>query len=144
MIIVRPMARLLLVVAATALLIFVAFEGIDLPQTWVVPDGYQGWLRMQYLDPSCPPLTRAGLVVVTGFDATGYACTSDDAARGWHGFGIEYAGSGQPVPPPLRRVAFTIPTAHREAVFIGPADDADLRQLPQEWGGPAPAGSTRP
>jgi hypothetical protein len=122
-----------LVLVGTWALIFVLFQGVDLPETWIVPEGYQGWLRMQYLDPSCSPLTRSGLVVVTRFNAEGYACTSDDSEHGWHGFGMTFAQSRSSVPRDMQGAAFSIPDRHRQVRFVGPAEAADVRQLPQDW-----------
>jgi hypothetical protein len=112
---------------------FLLFQGVDLPETWVIPDGYQGWLRMQYLDPTCNPLPRSGLVVVTRFTADGYACTSDDSEHGWHGFGVSFAPSGNSVPNEMQGAKFAIPERHRQVMFVGPSAAADVRQLPQDW-----------
>lgn len=48
-----------------------------------IPEGYRGWVVIQYGDSSCPPLKSEGIYLVVRFSPRGRACTSAPQPRGW-------------------------------------------------------------
>lgn len=58
------------------IIIFIVFQGIGRPVLWEIPDGYVGWVEVQFGEPTCPPLRDAGIYLVVPVSSSGRGCTS--------------------------------------------------------------------
>src|SRR5579884_3927484 len=71
-------AALVVPVALVAwLLSGLLFGGVGRPIRWELPDGYTGWVTVQYTQPACEPIGHEGLWLVIRVPASGQACVSD-------------------------------------------------------------------
>ena len=52
------------------------------PERWLIPEGYVGWLVVQYDNAACAPLPIAGGYYVLRVSSSGRLCTSDKVVGG--------------------------------------------------------------
>lgn len=60
------------------------------PVVWRFPQGYRGWVVVQYQNPACPPLAKEGMYLVISISASGYGCTSTPTLEGYRYTRYEY------------------------------------------------------
>jgi hypothetical protein len=53
------------------------------PISWRFPEGYRGWVLVEFQNSSCPPLAKEGLHLVVPISASGRGCTSSPIPEGW-------------------------------------------------------------
>ena len=53
------------------------------PISWRFPQGYRGWIVMEFQNSSCPPLAKEGVYLVIPISASGRGCTSSPIPEGW-------------------------------------------------------------
>jgi len=53
-----------------------------MPDRWLIPDGYVGWLVVQYKNPACAPLPTSGGYNVLRIPPNGRLCTSSPQPDG--------------------------------------------------------------
>ena len=53
--------------------------GLGRPVLWVLPPGFQGWIQINYDDPTCPELQREGVFVEIPVPESGHVCTSQSS-----------------------------------------------------------------
>jgi hypothetical protein len=63
------------------------------PISWRFPQGYRGWVVMNFQNPRCPPLVKDGLYLVIPVTASGRGCTSASFPEGWRYNRHEYVDS---------------------------------------------------
>ena len=81
-------------IAGLALLLGVlAFYEIGRPLRWDLPNGYSGWVVLQYGDPTCPALPHSGIYSVIQVSSQGNACTSSWMSRKWVYDEFEYVSA---------------------------------------------------
>lgn len=62
-----------------------------------VPDGFRGWVIVEYSSPSChAPIDRQGRSVIP-ISETGTGCSSHSVAQGWSSSAVEYRQSGRSI-----------------------------------------------
>jgi hypothetical protein len=65
-----------------------AFQFAHRSLIFELPNGYRGWVTLQFEEPSCPPLQKRGLSLVIPVSTIGRACTSSPNPWGewrrWH------------------------------------------------------------
>lgn len=52
------------------------------PERWQIPEGYAGWVVIQYNNPACAPLPIVGGYRILRISATGRLCTSEPVSGG--------------------------------------------------------------
>ena len=60
------------------------------PILWRFPQGYRGWVVVEFRNSSCPPLAEEGMYMVIPVSASGRACTSTPILEGWRYVRYEY------------------------------------------------------
>jgi hypothetical protein len=124
------------VVLSLALLTLVGEVGR--PKRFEIPDGYSGWIAIQYADPACSPLRTSGVFLVIQISRSGRACTSSPIPGGWRYTRYDYVrenGELLHLPTGHRRheisavFSFYSPTSKREHLFIG--TEQEFMQLRQ-------------
>lgn len=60
------------------------------PVLWQFPEGYRGWVVVQWGDPNCPPLASKGLYKVILINTVGRLCTSSQMPTGFRYLRFEY------------------------------------------------------
>lgn len=74
----------LLILVIIALLIAGGILGtVGRPIRYELPEGYRGWVVIQYQDPTCAPIRTEGIYLIITIPPSGRACTSDAIPRGW-------------------------------------------------------------
>ena len=63
------------------------------PIAWRFPQGYRGWVVVNFQNPSCPALVKDGLYWVIPVSASGRGCTSAPFPEGWRLNRYEYVDS---------------------------------------------------
>jgi hypothetical protein len=102
-------------------------QGVGRPIRWELPNGYRGWLVVEYEVPRCPPLLTSGMYFVIKPSSEGRACTSSPAPMGWRYHKYEYVH-----PDGARTIVRSVghtdrqvwpitygPAGNRELIFIG-------------------------
>jgi hypothetical protein len=135
--------RRLLVVSGTVLVCLVALlalsiatAGISAPLRYELPDGYRGWVLIQYKDSSCSPLVRDGISEVLVVPESGRACTSAAPREGWHI--AEYKVRSATGPRSLDESQITIhstsPLCSREQFYVRNIGQESIPPEPPDWG----------
>jgi len=52
-------------------------------EVYEIPDGYEGWVRIEFNRPECPPLPQRGHAVLYPIGNNGTLCTKDRMPIGW-------------------------------------------------------------
>src|SRR5438552_2691558 len=86
---VRFWAWTIFVIVATLLAAAIATGGISRPLRYELPDGYRGWVLIQWFDARCASLRGDGLGEVLVVPDGGRACTSSAPRQGLHS--VEYS-----------------------------------------------------
>lgn len=71
-----PATRIFLFTGGALLLAFVIF-GVGRPTRYELPDGYRGWVVIEYRNPDCPPIRTSGIYLILEIPHSGHVCTSD-------------------------------------------------------------------
>jgi hypothetical protein len=72
------------ILSVFALVALMAVSGdLDRPQLWEIPQGYRGWVVVEYDNLAYPPLPSAGLDQVIQVPPDGRVCTSTPMPTGW-------------------------------------------------------------
>jgi len=137
----RKAIRIAVAVVAVVILLALAggvaaflSQGVGRPIRWELPNGYRGWLVVEYEVPRCPALPTSGMYLVIKASAEGRACTSSPAPTGWRYHKYEHVGPDG-ARTTVRSVGHTDrqvwpitygPAGNRELIFIG--TEAELRQ----------------
>jgi len=66
-----------------------------IPDRYILPDGYTGWVKLDYIVKDAPPLPIEDGYRVVRFSADGYAETSSESLRGWASDRFEYANGDE-------------------------------------------------
>jgi hypothetical protein len=82
----RPLpAFRIFLLSGIALVIGFALTGMGRPVRYELPEGYQGWVVIEYYNPDCAPIESKGIFLVITVPPSGRVCTSsplpDDAWR---------------------------------------------------------------
>jgi hypothetical protein len=59
-----------------ALVIGFVFIGVERPIRYELPDGYRGWVVIEYYNPACPTLESMGIYYVVKVPSSGHVCIS--------------------------------------------------------------------
>ena len=115
---------LVLLSTIVGLVIFnLAKGGVAWPIIHEIPEGYKGWIVVQYQDPRCAPRAVRGIFRIVRISTDGKGCTSDHAPKGWGYFTAEYTkADGTRVAPPFRLIA-TDPLKNLEIGFVGTEEE---------------------
>src|SRR5580765_2828566 len=83
------------VVALFALAIGIAvYKGkLAGPISWRFPQGYRGWVVMEFQNPHCQPLAKEGPWLIMPVAASGRSCTSTQIPEGWRYTQYHYVDS---------------------------------------------------
>lgn len=54
--------------------------GIGRPTNFELPEGYRGWVVIEYYNPNCPPLKTSRMHIVVEIPTSGHLCTSSPVA----------------------------------------------------------------
>jgi hypothetical protein len=77
----RPIVWLL--VALGTIFLLVTLKIIGRPMEFEFPNGYHGWVVVQYEAAECDRFKHAGSFLTLQVPPSGRACTSDPASKGW-------------------------------------------------------------
>jgi hypothetical protein len=73
----RPMPVLrILMWGGIALVVGFMFTGVGRPIRYELPDGYRGWVVIEYYNPDCPPRESKGIFLVVKVPSSGRVCIS--------------------------------------------------------------------
>lgn len=114
--------------------------GVRRPLLYEIPDGYRGWVVIQYEDRTCPPLTRRGVYLVITIGQDGRTCTSDPFPQGWRPTDYQYVrsdGSRTKIPVTVRGRGGLIWGGHyvwpasQGRFFVGTEDELESGSYPR-------------
>ena len=66
------------------------------PDLWLIPDGYEGWVKIDYIVKNAPPLPLRNGHRIIQVSSNGYIQTSSELEEGWASDQFQYA-SGTPL-----------------------------------------------
>ncbi|MBZ5605795.1 MAG: hypothetical protein LAO79_26140 [Acidobacteriia bacterium] len=66
------------------------------PDLWVIPDGYEGWVKIDYIVRNAPPLPLQNGHRIIQVSLSGYVQTSSELQEGWASDQFQYA-NGTPL-----------------------------------------------
>lgn len=66
------------------------------PDLWVIPDGYEGWVKIDYIVKNAPPLPLQNGHRLVQVSSNGYTQTSSELLYGWASDKFQYA-NGTPL-----------------------------------------------
>jgi hypothetical protein len=96
----RVIFKIAVTTAGVVVAIFILVVGVAIytgklarPLAWRFPQGYRGWVVMNFQNSSCPPLAKDGLYLVISVAASGRGCTSASFPEGWRYNQYEYVDS---------------------------------------------------
>lgn len=82
-------SAVLLVIVALIVLVAIR-QGIGWPIRYEFASAYQGWVVIQYDNPTCSPFESDGIYLVIPIQPSGRACTSSPVPKGWRYNQYEY------------------------------------------------------
>jgi hypothetical protein len=91
--VVGVLCALVVVVLAGAIALAVYTGELAGPISWRFPQGYRGWVIVQYENANCPPLNKDGIYLATPISASGRGCTSSPMPQGWRYNRYEYVNT---------------------------------------------------
>ena len=84
-------------IAGIAAAIFVVAIGMAIftgklarPISWRFPQGYRGWVVMEFQDPHCSPMAIEDFYLIVSVSGSGRGCTSSPIPEGWRYTRYEY------------------------------------------------------
>jgi hypothetical protein len=96
----RVIFKIAVATVGVVVAIFTVIVGVSIyigklarPIAWRFPQGYHGWVVMDFQNPDCPPLVKDGLYLVIPVTASGRGCTSAPIPEGWRYNRYEYIDS---------------------------------------------------
>lgn len=125
-----------LLVLAALLVLAIATDGISAPLRYELPDGYHGWVLIQYMEPACPPLVRDGIGEVLVVPEGGRACTSSPPREGWHiaEYKVRSVAGLQSLDQSQLSIHSTSPSCFREQFYIRNIGQESIPPEPPDWG----------
>lgn len=126
---------LLVVVLTSVTVTALNSGGIARPLRYEIPEGYHGWVLVQFADPSCPDLRADGLFEVLTVGGDGRACTSAALQTGWRL--VEYVATGATASARLDTSLITIkstqPPCGREQFYVRASGQTSIPPEPADW-----------
>jgi len=68
---------------AEAFFSFNYFEHRRIPETYILPDDYEGWVIVEYENQNCPKLQKHEKYLIYNINAQGFFCTKSSPQKGW-------------------------------------------------------------
>jgi hypothetical protein len=125
-----------LLILTLLLVLAIATAGISAPLRYELPDGFRGWVLIQYMDSSCPPLVRDGIGDVVLVPESGRACTSSAPREGWHiaEYEVRNAAGPRSLDESQITIHSTSPVCFREQFYVRNIGQESIPPEPPDWG----------
>lgn len=120
------------VLAAVLVVYYLVVPASRPPELWEIPDGYVGWIVVEYERPACPALPRQGQELVYRVSADGRLCISDPFREGTARDRFVYVSSEGArrelrVPDEARQLRYE-GTTKRLLAFVGTKEEQEARR----------------
>src|SRR5438034_1866882 len=132
---VRFWAWTIFVIVATLLAAAIATGGISRPLRYELPDGYRGWVLIQWFDARCASLRGDGLGEVLVVPDGGRACTSSAPRQGLHSveYSVRTPTGGQSLDPSQITIKSLTDACFREQFYVRDLGQESIPPPPADW-----------